>query len=152
IFQLRGLLAGGVSDGPIRSIRGFGYRWITPVEVCSEAERVLSPPPSGTTAEGPATGPSAAVAEPANARHTGAVADAPAGVPQAPARRLAGATFALGAAALFVLMALASWLLQDQPAHRVIPGTAASDAVVTDGRALLVLPVVAPDGADTTWM
>src|SRR5690606_16996345 len=70
----------------------------------------------------------------------------------APQRRFNGVAFALGATILFVVMALASWLLQDQPAHRAGPGVAAVEGGIVDGRSLLVMPVESDDTAETPWM
>lgn len=138
IFQLRGILAGGVSDGPIRSLRGFGYRWVAPVAPCDEAEQALSvtPVPPEVAADEcvAATPPSEAVSA------------------DAPQRRFNGVAFALGTTILFVLLALASWLLQDQPAHRAGPGVPAVEGGIVDGRSLLVMPVESGDTAETTWM
>ena len=56
IFELRGILGDGGPDGPIRSIRGFGYRWVAPVEQVAASSAASVEPPTVAAAPMAATG------------------------------------------------------------------------------------------------
>lgn len=52
IFQLRSILVVEGVDAPIRSVRGFGYRWALPVETCAPPAGTAQDPPSCTSPGG----------------------------------------------------------------------------------------------------
>lgn len=132
IFQLRGILAGGVAEGPIRSLRGFGYRWVEPV--VPEARPNLLDRVDGD----------AVVAmQPADPDIGGDRAS-----PAGSSKRWNAVIVGVLAIALLAPL-LVWWLGSPLPAAKEAPPTPDSDS--TRG-ALLVLPVDAGDDPEHTWM
>lgn len=141
IFELRGLLADGGTDGPIRSIRGFGYRWVAP------AEEIMAPGSEPVAPALPATAAAAPPQAPQTTPPSATIAK----------RRLRWRPLAVAAvAALAVMVSAATWLLSSAPlpAPGPTPGVtlAGTPAATTLPQSLLVRPVNAGDDPDTTWM
>lgn len=136
VFQLRRLLGQAGPEGPIRSVRGFGYRWVAPVEPCAGA---AASPPVPATADDSGTHEPAAVAAAPIAHGTASR------LPALVHRRRAGAWLAAALAlAAIAWIALRPWPSDPAPADRTLSGFAS--------RPLLVLPVQAGDQPAQVWM
>lgn len=138
VLRVRRTLGDSGSDGAIRTVARFGYRWVEETQVVEdEPGEPVAPRPPAAVEEVPAE-PPAPVAAPSP----------PPAAPTRPWRWIA-----LAAVALFVasLAGLALWLRT--PASSVdVTGSSAASAETDLPRPALVLPAEVPDAPDWGWL
>ncbi len=139
VLRIRRTLGDSGSDGAIRTVARFGYRWVEETQVEDEPGEPALPRPPAAVDEVPAEPP--------------APAASPSPLPAPATRRRPWRWIALAAAALVVasLTGLVLWL-RTPAASADATGASVASAQTDLPRPALVLPAEVPDAPDWGWL
>ncbi|PZQ19703.1 MAG: hypothetical protein DI564_00190 [Rhodanobacter denitrificans] len=141
VLRVRRTLGDSGSDGAIRTVARFGYRWVEETQVVEDEPGESTPPrPPATVDEAPADPP--APDRP----------NAPPPAPVAPARPWRWIAIAAAVAAVAVLASLVLWLRVPASTAETKAATASAPAETDLPRPALVLPAEVPDAPDWGWL